>query len=112
MDVHALAADDTARLLAAVIELSHVREVDGVMAVVRRLARQLTGADGVTSVLREGDKVFYADEDAIGPLWKGQRFPATACISGWAINHREVVVIEDIYVDDRIPHDAYRPTFV
>ena len=26
--------------------------------------------------------------------------------------HREVVTIEDIYADDRIPHAAYRPTFV
>jgi response regulator RpfG family c-di-GMP phosphodiesterase len=26
--------------------------------------------------------------------------------------HRELVVIEDIYADDRIPHAAYRPTFV
>jgi light-regulated signal transduction histidine kinase (bacteriophytochrome) len=26
--------------------------------------------------------------------------------------NRKAVAIEDIYVDDRIPHDAYRPTFV
>jgi signal transduction histidine kinase len=26
--------------------------------------------------------------------------------------HRETVAIEDIYADARIPHDAYRPTFV
>ena len=31
--------------------------------------------------LREGR---YADEDAIGKLWKGQRFPMSTCISGWA----------------------------
>jgi signal transduction histidine kinase len=63
-------------------------------------------------VLREGPLVHYADEDAISPLWKGRRFPAHACISGWAIHHRESVVIDDIYADVRIPHDAYRPTFV
>jgi two-component system CheB/CheR fusion protein len=28
------------------------------------------------------------------------------------MTHREQVVIEDIYVDARVPHDAYRPTFV
>jgi signal transduction histidine kinase len=28
------------------------------------------------------------------------------------MEHRESVVIEDIYADDRIPFDAYRPTFV
>jgi signal transduction histidine kinase len=28
------------------------------------------------------------------------------------MTHRQPVVIDDIYADDRIPHDAYRPTFV
>jgi diguanylate cyclase (GGDEF)-like protein len=63
-------------------------------------------------VLRDGDKCFYVDEDAIAPLWKGQRFPLEACVSGWSMLHRTHVVIEDIYADERIPHDAYRPTFV
>src|SRR5262249_51577428 len=52
------------------------------------------------------------DEDAIAPLWKGRRFPASACISGWTMLHREPAVIPDIYADPRIPADAYRPTFV
>jgi len=55
---------------------------------------------------------YYADEDAIEPLWKGQRFPMKACISGWAMLHRESVAIPDIYADARVPADAYRPTFV
>src|SRR6202012_1056165 len=55
---------------------------------------------------------FYAEEDAIGPLWKGQRFPLSACISGWAMLNRQAAIIPDIYLDARIPHDAYRPTFV
>jgi hypothetical protein len=63
-------------------------------------------------VLRDGDRCHYADEDAIAPLWKGQRFPLEACISGWSMLNRQPVVIEDIYADNRIPHDAYRPTFV
>lgn len=74
--------------------------------------RGLVGADGVTFVLREGNLCHYADEDAISPLWKGQRFPASTCISGWAMQNRQAAVIEDIYADDRIPHAAYRPTFV
>jgi two-component sensor histidine kinase len=36
----------------------------------------------------------------------------TACISGWAMMRNEQVVIADIYQDDRIPHEAYRPTGV
>src|SRR5262249_56843927 len=49
---------------------------------------------------------------AIAPLWKGQRFPMSACISGWSMLNRCPAVISDIYADSRIPHDAYRPTFV
>jgi signal transduction histidine kinase len=92
--------------------VASARDLASVMAAVRRAARQLVSADGATFVLREGTMVHYADEDAISPLWKGRRFPAEACISGWAIVHRESVAIEDIYEDARIPHDAYRPTFV
>ncbi|MGV3576518.1 MAG: HD domain-containing phosphohydrolase [Devosia sp.] len=88
------------------------RGIGEIMDVVRLRARQLVGADGITFVLRDGDKCFYADEDAIAPLWKGQRFPMSSCISGWAMMNRQNVVIEDITLDDRIPQDAYRQTFV
>ena len=99
-------------LVETIEALSTARTVDDVAAVVRSAARRITGADGVAFVLRDGDKCFYLDEDAIGPLWKGRRFPLTACISGWAMLNKETAVIPDIYVDNRIPHDAYRPTFV
>ena len=100
------------RLVTVVQELSLARTLGTVQAIVRSAARALTGADGATFVLRDGDQCFYADEDAIAPLWKGQRFPMSACISGWVMNHRQAAVIEDIYADVRIPQDAYRPTFV
>lgn len=100
------------QLVETVQRLSLARELTDVMAVVRTAARQLTGADGATFVLRDQGRCFYADEDAISPLWKGQRFPMEACISGWAMLHRECVAIPDIYADSRIPQDAYRPTFV
>ena len=99
-------------LLDAVTALASARDEAGVCNIVRRAARDLTGADGVTFVLRRSGFCFYADEDAIGPLWKGRQFPIDTCISGWAMIHRQHVVIPDIYSDDRIPHDAYRPTFV
>jgi diguanylate cyclase (GGDEF)-like protein len=83
-----------------------------VAEIVRHAARGLTGADGATFVLRDGDRCYYRDEDAIEPLWKGQRFPMSACISGWAMLNRQATVIPDIYLDPRIPHEAYRPTFV
>jgi len=99
-------------LIQVVQELSLARDLETVMSIVRTAARKLTGADGATFVLRDHDKCYYADEDAISPLWKGCRFPLQSCISGWAMLNRQPVAIEDIYADDRIPHDAYRPTFV
>ncbi|WP_245843660.1 sensor histidine kinase [Niastella vici] len=99
-------------LVSTVQELSLTRDLDTVMKIVRTAARNLTGADGATFVLRDGDKCYYADEDAIAPLWKGSRFPMSACISGWAMLNRQPAVIEDIYADSRIPADAYKPTFV
>ena len=102
--------------LAALVEtierLSAARTAEDVAAVVLSVARRICGADGVTIVMRDGEECYYLDEDAIGPLWKGRRFPMQACISGWAMLNRQTVVVPDIYADERIPHDAYRPTFV
>src|SRR5262245_23611585 len=102
----------TTQLIGVIQKLSLARDLPTVQDIVRRSARRLSGADGATFVLRDDDRCHYADEDAITPLWKGQRFPMSACISGWSMIHKQAVVIEDIYADDRIPHDAYRPTFV
>src|SRR5690348_8555153 len=102
----------TERLVQVAQELSHARELRDIMAVVREAARELTGADGATFVLRDGEQCFYAEENAISPLWKGRRFPIQSCISGWTMLHRQAAVIEDIYADPRIPQEAYRPTFV
>lgn len=99
-------------LVQVVQELSHARDMRSVTRIVRTAARELTGADGATFVLMDGDKCHYVDEDAIAPLWKGQRFPMSACISGWVMLNKHPAVIEDIYQDPRIPHEAYRPTFV
>ena len=104
--MRAAAVDNTIELL------TEASTLDQLMMLVRAGARHAVTADGATFVLREGDLVFYADEDAISPLWKGQRFPMTSCISGWAIAHDEPVAIPDITVDERIPQAAYKPTFV
>lgn len=101
-----------ARLVGVVQQLSMARDLRRVMEIVRRAARELTDADGATFVLADGDQCFYADEDAIEPLWKGKRFPMSVCVSGWVIRNRRAVVIPDIYDDPRVPTDAYRPTFV
>lgn len=101
-----------AQLVGMVQQLSQARSLETIVQIVREQTRLLTGADGVTFVLRENELCYYKDEDAIGPLWKGLRFPLSACISGWVILNRQPAMIEDIYQDPRIPADAYRPTFV
>jgi putative two-component system response regulator len=100
------------RLLRVIQDLSASRDLNTVMDIVRHSARDLTGSDGATFVLRDGDLCYYAEEDAISPLWKGHRFPMKICISGWVMMHKEPTIIEDIYTDDRIPVDVYRKTFV
>jgi signal transduction histidine kinase/CheY-like chemotaxis protein len=109
------AIGDTRRMqqLVAVIQrLSRARDLASIMDIVRHAARALVDADGAAFVLRDGDLCYYAEEDAIAPLWKGQRFPLETCISGWSMLNCKAAAIEDIYLDARIPHAAYRPTFV
>lgn len=99
-------------LVSVVQDLSRARDLDAVAAIVRDAARTLTGADGATFVLRDGDHCYYVEENAIAPLWKGRRFPIGSCVSGWAMLNARSVVIPDVYSDPRVPVEAYRPTFV
>ena len=64
-------------------KLSLAQSREDVIGITRHAARELTGADGATFILREGDLCSYVDEDAIEPLWKGRRFPMVNCVSGW-----------------------------
>lgn len=99
-------------LEAAKDRLGVARSLDEIIAIVRSTARAFFSADGVTFVLRDDGKCHYIEEDAIGPLWKGQKFPMETCISGWCMLNKETAAIEDIFKDARIPHDVYRKTFV
>ena len=85
---------------------------DKVIEIVRSMARAVVSADGVTFVLRDQTQCHYVEEDAIAPLWKGQKFPMTSCISGWAMINNKTAVIPDVFADARIPHAVYRKTFV
>lgn len=101
-----------AGLVSAVQQLSQARDMESIQRIVRRSARAISRAHGVTFVLTEGDECVYIDEDSIAPLWKGMRFPTHACVSGWCILGRAPIVIEDIYSEPKVPHDHYRDTFV
>lgn len=99
-------------LVDAIEQLSAARNFARIVDIVKYAGRRIASADGATVVLREGNLCYYVDEDAISPLWKGHKFPMSSCISGWSMTNKQVVIVPDIYVDARIPHDAYRPTFV
>ncbi|MFP4681460.1 MAG: sensor histidine kinase [Chitinispirillaceae bacterium] len=100
------------RLVKAMQELSSVRSLDDIIEIVRHTARELVDADGASFVLKKGDKTYYADEDAIKPIFKGKTFPAKACIGGWSMINREQVVIDNVFQDARIPYEVYKPTFI
>ncbi|MFL6606090.1 MAG: ATP-binding protein [Steroidobacteraceae bacterium] len=100
------------QLVSVVQRLALARSLQSIMDIVRHCARNLVGADGASFIIRDGDTCSYAEEDALGPLWKGRRFPLSSCVGGWAMLNRQPAAIEDIYQDARVPHEAYRPTFV
>ena len=92
--------------------LTRASNQTAVIETVRETARGIIKSDGITFILRDGDLCHYVEEDAIGPLWKGQKFPLESCISGWAMLNAQTAVISDVFEDPRIPYDAYLPTFV
>jgi len=96
----------------AIEMLEDAETVEEIELVLRGSVRAAVAAQGATVVRRTGAYCYYADEDAMSPLWKGQQFPIARCVSGWAMLHHQTVVIPDIRRDSRIPQDAYRPTFV
>lgn len=93
-------------------ELDLANDLATALNIITKGARLLTGADGACFVLNEGATCYYVEVDAIGPLWKGERFERRACISGWVMEHGQPVVIDDIYLDNRIPFELYQSTFV
>ena len=85
------------RLVLVVEELSLARNLAAVQKIVRKAARDMTVADGATFVLRDEGHCYYADEDAIEPLWKGKRFPMGICISGWVMLNSQPVAIGHLF---------------
>jgi len=100
-------------LAAEAIEiLAGARSLEAIVNVLRAFARRVVGADGIAIVFREDDQCHYVAEDAMEPLWAGQYFPLSTCVSGWAMQHRQTAVIPDVFDDPRVPVAAYRETFV
>jgi PAS domain S-box-containing protein len=99
-------------LIRVIQELGGSRELADALEILRTTGRRLTGADGIAVLLREGDGVSCAEEAAIGPLWKGQRFPAHESLAGSCIAQGELLVIRDVRADPRIDRATFEPTFV
>lgn len=99
-------------MIQVIQDLARARDRSAIVDITRHHARALVGCDGATFVLRDGDRSYYVDEDAIGPLFKGLKFPLDACIGGWCMLNRTAVVVPDISADPRIPAEAYVKTFV
>jgi two-component sensor histidine kinase len=102
----------TAELLSAVEALARAGSSDEVVDIVRKTARRLIGSDGIALVIRDGDACHYVEEDAVGPLWKGSKFPMSECISGWVMENGRTAAIPDVFKDRRIPTYLYHKTFV
>ncbi len=101
-----------ASLTKATSAIARARSIEEMVATIRASARSLIGCEGIAVIRREGDLCHYVEEDAVGPLWKGQKFPASGCISGWAMINRQTVVVPDAAQDERIPYELYAGTFV
>jgi two-component sensor histidine kinase len=99
-------------LLSAVEALARAESSEEVGDIVRKTARRLIGADGIALVIRDGEACHYVEEDAIGPLWKGSKFPMSECISGWVMQNGMTAAIPDVFKDGRIPTYLYHRTFV
>ncbi|EHJ47580.1 GAF sensor hybrid histidine kinase [Solidesulfovibrio carbinoliphilus subsp. oakridgensis] len=84
------------RLAQAAQALSMAKDLASMMAIVVKAARELSGAQGASFILPDGDDCFHAAEDAVEPLWKGRRFPKKNCLSGWVLDNGEPAVIQDV----------------
>ncbi|AFZ56423.1 diguanylate cyclase [Anabaena cylindrica FACHB-243] len=99
-------------LLKVVQELCSVHTLEEITKIVLIAVRKLTGSDGATFVLSDNGFSYYVDEDAISPMWKGQRFPMDTTISGWVMRNCQLGIIEDVSVDHRSSHYFYENTFI
>jgi two-component system CheB/CheR fusion protein len=52
------------------------------------------------------------DENAIDPLWKGQRFRINTYISSWVMQNHQSAIIDDISSDQRISWAVDKSTFI
>lgn len=96
----------------AIVQPQSGQTFDSLMDVVRAAARQLSQADGVSIVLRDGGQYHYVDDKSTRPRWPGQAFPLLACVADWALRAGQTAVVRDVYADERIPANVCEPAFI
>ncbi|WP_254449610.1 GAF domain-containing protein [Anabaena sp. UHCC 0253] len=99
-------------LLIVTQDLFQARSLNKIMEIALVAARKITESDGATFVLLDHGFCYYAEENAIAPLWKGQRVPLNHSIAGWVMLNCQPVIIADVYSDDRLIRNFYETTFV
>jgi K+-sensing histidine kinase KdpD len=99
-------------LVNVVQELFLAKNLEKITEIVVKFARELTGSDGAIFVLKADDQCYYAEENTLISLDKGQRFPINISLGGWCINHQEQMIIQDIYQEEKIPFSAHKHTLV
>jgi two-component sensor histidine kinase len=99
-------------LINAIERLARSTHLLDVAQLVTRNARTLVDADGASLILREDNDCVYVGEDAIGPLWNGQRFPIPSRAAGMTMLHKKSFVVPDVRQDARDAQQAYVRTFV
>jgi GAF domain-containing protein len=99
------------KIMDALRRIESATSLSAIADAVTRSARELMACDGATFVAREADECHYVSEDAIGPLWRGLRFPMSMCLSGWVMQNVATATVPDIFLDPRIPYTVYEPTF-
>lgn len=100
------------RLLIIVQELSLARTLEEITAITLLAVRELTSSEGATFVLLDNGFSYYIDENAIAPLWKGQRFPMNTCIASWVMQNLQPAIIEDVFSDPRISWAVDQTKFI
>lgn len=99
-------------LLILVQNLCLAHSLEEITKIILTAVRKLTNADGSTFVLLDNGFCYYVDENAIHPIWKGQRFPMDTNINGWVILNKQATIIEDVSIDERVSKSVGKDTFV
>jgi signal transduction histidine kinase len=100
------------KLIEIIKDLTLAQTIEQSQQIIAASARDLMHSDGASFVFLENEGCFYAEENAMAPLWKGKWFPLNDCICGYSMIQKIPVIVPDIYNDSRIQTMHYSGTFV